>query len=167
MCIRDRFHNGAVWVIPKWFGGQKPKEFSRIAPWGYGRLVDGLSVQADPVSYTHLDVYKRQRQRGAHMKLTPVESSHIAAIGYLEDERVLLVRYKDGALYARTGVPVESWYDFEGSVSKGGWLNHHREYSAILISKGAAVDSQSTRCLLYTSPPAFARAIVLHHQPID
>jgi len=86
------------------------------------------------------------------MKLTPVESSHIAAIGYLEDERVLLVRYKDGALYARTGVPVESWYDFEGSVSKGGWLNHHREYSAILISKGAAVDSQSTRAVLAYGP---------------
>jgi len=44
------FHNGAVWVIPKWFGGQKPKEFSRIAPWGYGRLVDG-----------HIEGYKLDR----------------------------------------------------------------------------------------------------------
>jgi len=39
------------------------------------------------------------------MNLTPVESSHIAAIGYLEAERVLLVRYKDGSLYAIAGVP--------------------------------------------------------------
>ena len=38
---------------------------------------------------------------GVEMKLTPVESSHIAAIGYLETERVLLVRYKDGSLYAK------------------------------------------------------------------
>lgn len=69
------------------------------------------------------------------MKLTPVESSHIAAVGYLEDERVLLVRYRDGALYARLGVSAS---DYEGFMcsSKGVWLSRRTELPYILISKG-------------------------------
>lgn len=37
------------------------------------------------------------------MTLTPVESSHIAAVGLVEPDGVLLVRYRDGSLYARLG----------------------------------------------------------------
>lgn len=33
------FHDGAVWIIPKWFKGAKPNGF--IAPWGWGKNVNG------------------------------------------------------------------------------------------------------------------------------
>ena len=69
------------------------------------------------------------------MELTPCKSSHISSIGYLEAEHVLLVRYKDGSLYARSEVPPTAYADLMCSPSKGGWLNHHREFAAILISR--------------------------------
>jgi hypothetical protein len=56
------------------------------------------------------------------LKLTPVDSSHIAAIGYLEDERVLLVRYKDGSLYAQSQVLPSEYAELMIAPSKGRWL---------------------------------------------
>lgn len=56
------------------------------------------------------------------MKLTPVESSNIAAIGYLEDEQVLLVRYRDGALYAYCGWTAEQYAALLAAESKGKFL---------------------------------------------
>lgn len=53
------------------------------------------------------------------MELTPVESSHIAAIGYLEADRVLLVRYKDGSLYARLGWSSAAYESLMRASSKG------------------------------------------------
>jgi hypothetical protein len=73
------------------------------------------------------------------MKLTPVESSHIAAIGYLEDERVLLVRYKDGSFYGYPGCYPEQFAAFLAAKSKGSWLGKWPCIGwnkAILISKG-------------------------------
>lgn len=67
------------------------------------------------------------------MELTPVESSHIAAIGYLEADRVLLVRYKDGALYARPDFNSFAWDSFSASSSKGAWL---AGWVGIRITKG-------------------------------
>ena len=70
------------------------------------------------------------------MNLTPVESSHIAAIGYLEAERVLLVRYKDGSLYARTEVPKQIFEGLMSAPSKGGFLHAMPKLGAVLITKG-------------------------------
>lgn len=50
MVTHATLHNGAVWVIPRWFGGQKPEGFAFIAPWGFGRNVDG-----------HIEGYKLER----------------------------------------------------------------------------------------------------------
>jgi hypothetical protein len=71
--------------------------------------------------------------------LTPVESSHIAAIGYLEAERVLLVRYKDGALWAWGGVQPPNWESLQIAASKGRWMATWARVTAmpgIMISKG-------------------------------
>ena len=57
------------------------------------------------------------------MELTKVESSHIDAIGYLEADRVLLVRYDDGGLYAWPGVSAAQWNDLVANPSKGAWLS--------------------------------------------
>ena len=58
----------------------------------------------------------------AKLILIPVESSHIAAIGYLEAEHVLLVRFLDGSLYARPKVEPHEWRELEAAPSKGAWL---------------------------------------------
>lgn len=56
------------------------------------------------------------------MELTPVESSHVAAIGYLEADRVLLVRYRDGALYGWPNVSAEQFVAMKAAPSKGRFL---------------------------------------------
>ena len=78
------------------------------------------------------------------MELTPVESSHIAAIGYLEKERVLLVRYKDGALYAFTGWSSSGFQGLMEAQSIGRSLKLSCPGPGVLITKGGAEDSQST-----------------------
>ena len=69
------------------------------------------------------------------MELTPVQSSHIAAIGYLESDGVLLVRYRDGSLYARPGLNAVAYENLMRAPSKGGalaaWVG-----PSILIAKG-------------------------------
>lgn len=71
------------------------------------------------------------------MKLTPVESSHIAAIGYLEDERVLLIKYRTGALYTRIGTTPAEYQSLMDAPSKGGYLASLPKHAGVvLISKG-------------------------------
>lgn len=69
------------------------------------------------------------------MNLTPVESSHIAAIGYLEAERVLLVRYKDGSLYAQPGWNSVAWENLQRAPSKGKAIKACAN-PMVLITKG-------------------------------
>lgn len=71
------------------------------------------------------------------MRLIPVESSHIAAIGYLDEQSVLLVLYKDGALYARPGWSMTDYIDLTHASSKGKFLHTRgdRLGSAVLITK--------------------------------
>lgn len=69
------------------------------------------------------------------MNLTAVESSHIAAVGYLEAERVLLVRYKDGTLYAFPGWDNNRYAGLVRAESKGRFLTWCKG-SGILITKG-------------------------------
>jgi hypothetical protein len=68
------------------------------------------------------------------MNLTPVESSHVAAIGYLDDERVLLVRYHDGHLYAWLDVSAAQFASLMAAPSKGKAL-HAMRGTSILISR--------------------------------
>jgi hypothetical protein len=61
------------------------------------------------------------------MELTAVESSHIEAIGYLKADRVLLVRFKTGALYARPCVDPHEYVELERAPSKGVWLKRYAD----------------------------------------
>jgi hypothetical protein len=71
------------------------------------------------------------------LKLTPVESSHVAAIGYLEDQSVLLIAYKDGSLYARPGWTPDAYDLLMRSPSIGKALHACAGAGpAILITKG-------------------------------
>ena len=56
------------------------------------------------------------------MELTPIDGSNVAAVGYLVVDRVLLVRYKDGGLYARAGVSPAEFEALMAAHSKGAWL---------------------------------------------
>lgn len=56
------------------------------------------------------------------MKLNPVESTNVAAIGHLEDEKILIVRYRDGAVYAISGVTLPTWEALNAAESKGRFL---------------------------------------------
>ena len=79
------------------------------------------------------------------MTLTPVESSHIAAIGYLEDERVLLVRYKDGALYAWPEFQALTYESLSDASSKGKWMaTWIRRDHGIPITKGVMSTDPTT-----------------------
>lgn len=77
------------------------------------------------------------------MVLTAVESSHVAAIGYLETERVLLVRYKDGSLYAWQDIGPTEWRILTTpGQSVGTWLaGLRRKHNGVLITKGGGSES--------------------------
>lgn len=78
------------------------------------------------------------------MQLTPVESSHIAAIGYLESDAVLLVRYRDGTVYAWSGILQPAWAFLESSKSKGTCLHAIvQDRPGTKISKGGTAVNQS------------------------
>lgn len=80
------------------------------------------------------------------MKLTPVGSSHVAAIGYLEDERVLLIKYRTGALYARAGTTPAEYQSLMDAPSKGGYLAFLPKHAgAVLIAKGVMPTGETCR----------------------
>ena len=56
------------------------------------------------------------------MDLVPVESSNVEAVGYLAHDRVLLVRYHDGSLYARMDVSPAQHIGLESAPSKGRFI---------------------------------------------
>lgn len=93
------------------------------------------------LSTIHRAHWQYLRQGRCGLKLTPVDSSHIAAIGYLEDVRVLLVRYKDGGVYAFDHIEPLNY----AALEKAEILIPARCLgSGIKISKGGnAEDSQS------------------------
>lgn len=84
--------------------------------------------------------------------LTPVESSHIAAIGYLEDERVLLVRYKDGSLYAQIGWDSEAYGQLVASTQSVGRFLEACKNPAVLIWKGVMRTDGKPECDPETAP---------------
>src|ERR1035438_3632466 len=68
------------------------------------------------------------------MTLTPVKSSNIAAAAYLAVDQVMLLRYHDGALYARLDVTPSQYVGFMAAASKGQFVNAMPN-RALLISK--------------------------------
>lgn len=66
------------------------------------------------------------------LTLTKVKSANVDAVDYLEDDGVLLVRYRDGSLYARPG------------VSK---IQHYAIVSADSIGQAVARMSQPSICI--------------------
>jgi hypothetical protein len=77
------------------------------------------------------------------MTLTPVESSHIAAVGLVEPDGVLLVRYRDGSLYARPGWTAGSFADLLAAPSVGKRLAATIGGSIRILGKEDTVSSQS------------------------
>src|ERR1019366_10415593 len=53
------------------------------------------------------------------MELCPVKSSNIAGAEYLSIDQVMLIRYRDGALYARLRVTPAQYVGFMAAASKG------------------------------------------------
>ena len=54
--------------------------------------------------------------------MTPVDSSAIAEIGYLERKRTLLVRFRSGEGYAYFDVPPQTYAAFLAAPSKGAFF---------------------------------------------
>lgn len=59
------------------------------------------------------------------MKLEPVTSSNVSAIGYDPDAKALHVQYKSGATYIYSGVPQASYDALKGASSVGTHLHAH------------------------------------------
>ena len=78
------------------------------------------------------------------MTLSPVDSSHIAAIGYLDIDRVLLVRFQDGTLRAWLDVTADEYAALACAPSKGKALHALRGTSVLISRKeGAKVESRA------------------------
>lgn len=56
-------------------------------------------------------------------RLSPVESSSIAAVGYDAAEQTLWVRFVNGATYRYRDVPPATYEDFMRAESKGRYFN--------------------------------------------
>jgi len=57
------------------------------------------------------------------MKLTPVESSHIEAIGY--EDSVLTISFLNGSIYEYYDVPERVFRELMAAPSKGIYLKEH------------------------------------------
>ena len=68
------------------------------------------------------------------MELTPVKSSNIAGAEYLAGDQVMLIRYHDGALYARLHVMAAQYIGFQAAPSKGAFVAAMPN-RAVLISR--------------------------------
>jgi KTSC domain len=91
--------------------------------------------------------------------LMPVESSRVAAVGYLEADKVLIVRFIDGALYAFPGVTVAQYAQLMEVPSKGRWIAKLRGQE-VRIQKGVmppdvrSTDRLSGKSDQFTGPVA-------------
>ena len=56
------------------------------------------------------------------MKLTPVESSMISAVGYDSDTRTLQVAFSSGKRYEYHNVPQETYEELMAAESKGSYM---------------------------------------------
>ena len=65
----------------------------------------------------------QQRTCQHKMNRTPVDSSHIADVGYDPDAQVLEVGFANGQVYQYGGVPAASHQAFMAHPSKGGYLH--------------------------------------------
>ena len=59
------------------------------------------------------------------MRLSPVDSSSLASIGYDSTQQLLEVEFKHGAVYRYEDVPPEVFTVFLKADSKGAFFNSH------------------------------------------
>jgi hypothetical protein len=57
--------------------------------------------------------------KGEKMTYEPVESGHIAAMGYEEDNETMLIRFKSGDEYAYHNVPFDTYQSIKEAPSVG------------------------------------------------
>ena len=77
------------------------------------------------------------------MTLTPVTSSHVAAVGLIEPDGVLLVRYRDGSLYARPGWTAGHFAALLAAPSKGAFLRATTGGSVRILGKEDTVSGNA------------------------
>lgn len=71
------------------------------------------------------------------MRLDPVESSMLAAIGYDPDLKALVVLFNSGKAYQYQNVPVETYQGLVAANSKGRYmLDHVIDYYPHAVFKG-------------------------------
>jgi hypothetical protein len=57
------------------------------------------------------------------MKMSPVSSSNLSAVGYDEHEKWLVVEFKDGGMYRYLQVPAPIFQAFMDAPSKGAYFS--------------------------------------------
>lgn len=68
--------------------------------------------------------------------LIPVVSSNVQEIGYQQDSQTLYVRFKNGSLYAYSGVEESVFEELRTAKSVGSYLAHlKKRYLCIVIGK--------------------------------
>ncbi len=64
-------------------------------------------------------------EANAMIRMIPVDSSHIVAIGYSPETKTLRVQFKDGSLHDRADTTPEEFSRFMAAPSYGGHFNQH------------------------------------------
>ena len=57
------------------------------------------------------------------MKMTPVESTNLSAVGYEEATKRMQVRFNSGGLYAYNNVPKKAYSELMKADSQGSYFN--------------------------------------------
>ena len=79
------------------------------------------------------------------MDLTPVKSSNIAGAEYLVGDQVMIIRYHDGALYARLDVTPSQYVGFMAAASKGQFVNAMPNRALRISKKGVMPNEPNVR----------------------
>lgn len=87
------------------------------------------------------------------MKLVPVESSNVDAVGYDPEIRVLRVRFKGGHSYDYADVPADAYHNVMAAPSKGGYFAAHIKPKYAASKVGQADSSPEPRLCLAHTPP--------------
>lgn len=78
----------------------------------------------------------------AEIKLNPVDSSNVKAIGLLPEHNIVAAQFKGGSdIYLYTGVPTEFFEIYALVESKGKFVNIIKKYPCIKLSQESLTES--------------------------
>lgn len=110
------------WTEGKLFGGCHPSGviFNLKNNWGFK---DEQKVEhSGELTQRTVNIIQPKPNPKAMLEMKNVTSSNVKAIGYLEEKRLLRIRFKDGSAYDYMGIEEEMYIALMASESKGKFI---------------------------------------------